>query len=94
MYDLGFIRGFTVVNSFYIRIYLKFYFSSRVLRDCFLISLPSNRCYFGCNSLNGSRVNNYISINSFVLVSTSRGVLSDIECIMFRVGGEPLVFLC
>jgi len=27
---------------------------------------------------------------AFVIYSTSRGLRTDIECVLFRIGGEPL----
>lgn len=94
IYDLGFIRGFTAVSKFYLKIYFKSYYSGPVLRSCFCLSTPSRRWYFSCTALYGARTNNFVSTNSFLIISTSKGLLTDVECSIYKLGGEPLVFLC
>lgn len=93
-YDLGYIFGFTIINKFYIKIYLKFYFGNSVIRQIFCISTPSRRFYFNFKSIFGSRLNNYSNSNSFLICSTSLGFLTDVESTIYKIGGEPLIFIC
>lgn len=93
IYDLGFIRGFTSVNSFYLKVYFKSFYASPALRSCFALSTPSRRCYFHHKSLYGARVNNFVSTNSFLIVSTACGLLTDVECSVYKMGGEPLFYV-
>jgi len=94
IYDLGYIWGYTIINKFYIKIYLKFYSNDPVIRQIFCISLPSRRFYFGFKSIYGSRLNNFSNSNSFLICSTSNNFLTDVESVIYKIGGEPLIFLC
>lgn len=93
IYDLGYISGFTIINRFYLKVYFKIYYSGPVLRNCFCLSTPSKRLYFDYTSLYGSKINNYIASNSFLIISTSKGLLTDVECGIYKSGGEVLAYV-
>lgn len=93
IYDLGYIRGFTIINNFYLKIYFKNFYSIPVLRSVFALSVPSRRWYFDYKSLYGARINNFLSTNNFLIVSTSKGLLTDIECNIYKMGGEVIFYV-
>lgn len=93
IYDLGFIKGFTLINVFYLKVYFKTFYSSPVLRSCFCLSTPARRWYFDYKSLYGAKINNYLSMNSFLIISTSKGLLTDVECGIYKMGGEPIAYV-
>ena len=90
---MGFIKGFTLVNVFYLKVYFKTFYSSPVLRCCFCLSTPARRWYFDHKSLYGAKINNYLSMNSFLIISTSKGLLTDVECGIYKMGGEPIIYV-
>lgn len=88
--DLGYIAGYTGLTSGKLLIFLKYDNRRGPLRSLKISSRPSSRIYYGHSNLFGKRVNNYFRTNSFTIFSTPRGLLTDIECFMFRLGGEPV----
>lgn len=93
IYDLGYISGFTSVSDFYMKVYFKNYYSGPLLRNCFCLSTPARRWYFDYNSLFGAKINNYVSTNSFLIISTSKGLMTDLECRFYKMGGEPIAYV-
>jgi ribosomal protein S8 len=45
MYKLGYIRGYSILSSFKIKVYLKYLYNTSVLRNIYLISRPSRKFY-------------------------------------------------
>lgn len=91
MYDLGYISGYTVVGTG-LSIFLRYASTNRaVLRRISLLSRSSVRSYWGVKRI--KRGGGYAYTNGFVIFATSKDVryLTDIECLMLRIGGEPVV---
>lgn len=63
------------------------------IRQIFIISKPSSRVYFNLKNIKYTLVNNSISNNSILFCSTSKGLLTDIECNILSIGGEPVLYV-
>lgn len=88
--DEGYIRGYTVVkcddcgrNVF--RIELKYFEGKPVICEIKRVSRPGRRVYSSINDL--SFVKNGLGIS---ILSTDRGIMSDIEARKQAVGGEVI----
>lgn len=90
--ELGYIRGYTVLKSNKIKIYLNFYRNKSVIRGIRLFSKPASRMYISYRNLRGKGLNTYLSNYSFIILSTSykKQLLTDVEAFLLSVGGEPL----
>jgi len=90
--ELGYIYGFTVLDKHYLKVHLKFYENKSVLRNLKFVSKPSMRVYFRKKHLKGYNVLSFIKTNSFLILHTSKNrgeFLTDVECFMLGIGGEP-----
>lgn len=94
LYKLGYIYGYTLLRNGRVKIFLKYFDNRSVIRNIFLLSKSSRKEYIPYRTLKGALINNYISINGFMLVSTPRGVVTDIEAILLKSGGRPILFIC
>lgn len=88
--DEGYIRGYSVVDSAdnlhkVIRIELKYYEGRPVIDTIKRISKPGRRVYSSISDL--PLVKNGLGIN---ILSTSKGVMSDVEARKLSIGGEVL----
>lgn len=88
--DLGYIAGYTKLGEQKLLVFLKYGNRRSPLRSMKTFSRPSSRVYYTKKNFFERRVNNYFKTNSFIILSTSRGLMTDIECYMSRLGGEPL----
>ena len=84
----GYIRGYTIVESDnekhkILRIELKYFEGKPVICEIKRISKPGRRVYTSINDL--PLVRNGLGIN---ILSTSKGVMSDVEARKQSVGGE------
>lgn len=90
LWDEGFISGYricTKTNS--ISITLKYYNDGRaVINSIKLVTKPSNRVYYSVKQLWKIDSN-----NSFVILSTIKGLKSITECKKLNIGGEPFITL-
>ena len=94
MYQLGYIRGFTVLGKYNVLIYLRY--NSRggsILRQLSLISRPSKHIYCGYRHLKGARLNNFVYSNSFIICSTPLGLFTDVESVILKYGGELTLYV-
>ena len=88
--DEGYIRGYSVIDSQgdnfkKIRIELKYNDNSPVIVEIKRISKPGRRVYSSIKDL--PLIKNGLGIN---ILSTNKGVLSDIEARKLSVGGEVI----
>lgn len=90
--DLGYIYGFTILKKKKVKVFLKYYSNKPVLRAARMVSRGSSRIYYRKKNLKGLNVNSYIKKNAFVILTTSNSkfYLTDIECQLHSVGGEPI----
>src|SRR5690242_1429438 len=94
IYDLGYIRGYNILDKKHIKVFLKYLFGKNGLRSIYIISRPSRRMYIGYKQFRTATINNYIFLNGFIVCSTSYGLLTDIELISYRIGGELAFVVC
>ena len=85
--DLGYIFGYTKISKYKIRIFLKYINNKSVIKNIFLVSKPSKKIYF-----NKFHVRKYIvkDSKSFFIYLTQKGLLVDLEALLFKIGGIPL----
>jgi small subunit ribosomal protein S8 len=93
IYKLGYIRGFSFISFNKIKIYLKYIKNSSVLRNLYLVSKPSRKFYMTYLSLKGSIINNFVFVNGFMLISTNKGILTDVEAMFIKKGGNCVLFI-
>ena len=88
LYRLGYIRGFVIKNKKNIIILLKYINNKPVIRNIAVVSTPGRRIY-----LKYKKLSNFLQKkdSGFLILSTSKGVLTDEESSMFSIGGEALV---
>lgn len=94
LYKLGYIHGYVLLQNGRVKIFLKYYDNKSVIRNIFLLSKTSRKEYISFRVLKGALVNNYISINGFMFVSTPYGILTDVEAVLLKSGGRPILFVC
>ena len=89
LWDHGFITGYKIRNSQQVEVFLKYSQNAdSSLNSIQLISKPSKRIYMSVKQL--WKLN---STNSFVIVSTSKGLKSLEDCKKKRLGGEVLAII-
>lgn len=89
LYKEGFIQSFEVNwETKNILIYLRYSFNKSVLKNIKLISLPSKQL-----SIKYKELTKISSNNNFILVSTSKGLKTFLECKKIHLGGK-IFFLC
>ena len=94
LYKLGYIRYFKAVNYKYLKVFLKYYQNVSVLRGAGSLSKPSLKFFIRTKNLRKFAFNNKFTINGFIVCSTTIGLLTDIECILSKIGGKALFFIC
>jgi small subunit ribosomal protein S8 len=89
LYKEGFIQSFKVnFETKNILIYLRYSFNKSILKNIKIVSLPSKQLYIKYKEL--TRIS---SKNNFILVSTSVGLKTSLECKKNHLGGK-ILFLC
>ena len=91
--DLGYIYGFTVLDEHYLKVHLKFFLNKSVIRSINFFSKPSSRIFLKKKHLKSkNQISSKIFSNSFIILTTSKSknFLTDVECILLNIGGEPL----
>lgn len=88
LYKLGYIRGFIVKDKKNIIILLKYINNKPVIRSIAVISTPGRRTYIKHRKLEKFLAKRD---SGFLLLSTSKGILTDEESNMFKIGGEALL---
>ena len=90
MLELGYIHYFKLLNHRDILVGLKYFEHKPVIRRLVRISKPGKRIYYKIRNFSEMSGRN---VQGFYLISTSRGLLTDQECLYYRVGGEPLLLV-
>jgi len=96
LYKEGFIQSFELKEIFTsssekkyeIKIVLRFFYNKCVLKNIKILSKPSLTKYFSLKDLSK------ISTKKLVIfISTSKGILTSLDCKKYSLGGIPL-FVC
>jgi small subunit ribosomal protein S8 len=77
----GFIKSYKLNSNNQIDIYLKFKNNKPAVIDIIRISKPGKRLYIKNKEL-------YIKKKGFFIISTSKGVLTDLQAKKLNIGGE------
>ena len=92
LYDEGLIQSFKVIDSLSdnprIKIVLRYNFGKSIVRNLSLISRPSDLRYLKLKDLYKVKEDKKI-----VVLSTSRGFLTGLNCKRFKIGGK-ILFTC
>jgi small subunit ribosomal protein S8 len=80
----GFIKSYKINSKNQIEIFLKYKNNKSVINEIKRISKPGKRLYLKNRDL-------YIKKQGFYIISTSLGILTDLEAKKLNVGGE---FIC
>lgn len=88
LYRLGYIRGFAIQNKRFIKVFLKYADNKPVIRNINVVSTPGRRIYLGYKALEADLKKKG---SGFYVISTSKGLLTDEESVMFGKGGEVLL---
>ena len=88
LYELGFLAGFKILNIKFINVFLRYSFGLSAFRHITLISKPTRRVYI--KSFNFKKNLYKQNYNSFFILSTNKGIITDKVAILLNVGGELL----
>lgn len=87
LWDDKLILGYKQLNSFFIKVYLKFDgLGNSLIKDVLPVSTLGRKRFIKVSSLK----KNYVKNNTFYLLNTSRGILNCHQAIEKNVGGEVL----
>ena len=86
--SLGIIRGYFITNNYKIEVFLKYNRSKCVFTNLKVLSKPSKRIYVDLENLHKLK-EKYPS--DILLLSTSNGLMLDIECLKKKRGGLVLL---
>lgn len=88
LYRLGYIRGFIIKDQKSIIVLLKYINNKPVIRNIAVISTPGRRTF-----LKQKKLEKLLSRkdSGFMILSTSKGILTDEESNMLKIGGEALI---
>ena len=89
IYDLNFISGFRVVDNKKIKVFLKYNNFHPVLRNIYTLSKPSKKFFLKKKNIKSLSAKS--SCNGFFVISTDKGFLTDIECVLFSRGGKAML---
>ena len=91
LWDNKVIVGYRIINSSFIKIYLKFDSSGNsLIKKLFLISKPGKKSYISFFDLNKITKKN----NMFLFINTSKGILNYKKALKYNLGGELLLKIC
>jgi small subunit ribosomal protein S8 len=90
--NLGYIRGFRIdKNNYKIEIFLKYIQYKSAIRQLYIMSRPAKPLYLKKKNIFLSSLNNANIQNGFLILSTTRGILTDVEAYLLGIGGVPLI---
>jgi len=85
--ELGYIRGFAIKNKKTIIVFLKYIKKNSVIRDISVVSTPGRRVFMRKKEI----LSNIKKKNSFYILSTNKGLLTDEISSLFNIGGEVII---
>jgi len=86
-YEMGIIKDFEINND-YVMVWMKYNKGRTIFRRLRVISLPRKKIYVNLVKL--WKLKNK-SNTSFYLISTGKGLKTDFECFLLKLGGEVLL---
>ncbi len=88
LYKLGYIRGFIIKNKKNVIVLLKYINNKPVIRSIAVVSTPGRRTYLKYKKMKNTLVR---KDSGYLILSTSRGLITDEESNIFNTGGEVLL---
>lgn len=88
LYKLGYIRGFIIKNKKNVIVLLKYINNKPVIRSIVVVSTPGRRTYLKYKKMKNTLVR---KDSGYLILSTSRGLITDEESNIFNTGGEVLL---
>jgi len=84
-YRKGFIEGFELVSPSVYKVHLKYWNGQALIKNFRIISKPSKRVHLSVLAIKKRLMSGKLSV-----FSTSRGLLTSVECLYLNIGGEIL----
>jgi|ERR1711976_3430 len=90
LWDEGFILGYKVSKQSpkTLKIYLKYQNGVSAINLIKMLSKPSLKLHYSIKQL--WKLN---SNNGLIILSTDRGIMSNIQCKKYNIGGEPFIIV-
>ncbi len=90
LWDEGFILGYKVskTNTNFIKIFLKYQNGTPVINKLKILSKPSLRVYYSVKQLW-----KLDSRNGLIILSTTKGFFTSMDCKKKNLGGEPFILV-
>jgi len=88
MVNLGYINIYTVLNTKYVDVKLKYNEGESVIRGIFLVSKSSLNIYVKVDDILKMLRDNFFCLSGFLTFFTSKGHALDIECFLHGIGGK------
>lgn len=86
---LGYISSYVLVSMKHIRVDLVYYRNQPAIRKLTRVSKAKNRIYLKVKELH-NRSGLAFSQNGFLILSTTAGIVTDVEALSLGLGGEVL----
>jgi small subunit ribosomal protein S8 len=87
----NYISSYTITKE-YISIFLKYELANKqLINNFYRISNVHHRIYINLKNL--EKLHNSNKISGIMILTTSKGVLTSIQCIKNRIGGEIIVYI-
>jgi ribosomal protein S8 len=87
--QLGYLQGFQILNNREINVFLAYYRNQPSIRKIKRISKLKHRVFFSVRDL-ANKSSLMLHQNGFFILNTTLGVLTDIEALAYKVGGEVI----
>jgi small subunit ribosomal protein S8 len=84
----GYILGYTLEEKNKLKIYLKYKNNKPVINSIKLISKPSRRIYYSTK-----QIWKIDSSKAVIIISTTQGLKTGLECKKLKIGGEPFIII-
>ena len=88
LWDEGYILGYDNSDVNYIKIFLKYVDDEPVIKSIKVVSKPGHRIFYTVK-----QIWKIESTKNFMVFSTSRGVMSLLDCKKHNVGGEAVLMI-
>lgn len=93
IYNLGFIFGFSVLKN-NIKIFLKYKNRRPVLHSLVYLKKLHNKEYIKVKNFHNSLFNQHLNyFSNYIICHSSKGVLTDFELLLYRIGGQPICII-
>lgn len=86
--DIGIIRGYFIMEDYNIEVLLKYGNSRCAFSDLQIVSKPSKRVYVDMLKLHKFKE---IYSSNILILSTSDGIMLDVDCLKYKKGGVLLL---